>query len=1415
MIVLSFVFYHKGWSQEIRISEVMSSNSTTIADQESEFNDWIELYNASDRVINLAGYHLSDDPDNPRKWKFEDYDFQPGSYLLVWASGKDLQAGPLAPTQVQGLLSWFSAGDIDKNDAAQIRQEGSVLRLKSWLSRDKAHVAYQETEEKQPELHLNKIKGLAAVHFDGKGQALISDLQPPTGNSGRTLMLVAANADLDSCNQSSNNYFLHYGSYGLNQAYGISLSKKSLGGKIGNNYWSNQFYGLAAMDENVHTITVKYNEHTDNLYMDGVFAGSNYVELNTGTSQNLNIGSRLGGSADLYGGDIAEIVVFDTAIGRCDQQRIENYFARKYQKPMLDFHSNFNISADGETILLTDPNSAIIDQLIVPALTSNISYGLQEGQAVYYAQPSPGKANSTGFTEILSPPVFSLESGIYSDTISLNLSCADPEALILYTLDGSRPDYNNLEGFDFSVKYSYENCNEGVLSTRSSKTFIYRDSLVLLPKYGQADDIALIPTSYMSFKEPKTPVNKASVVRACTWKPTAIPGETITKTYLIDSLAGSRYHLPLVSIVTDDYHLFDYDTGIYVPGKLYDQTCSETTPDANYKQDEWERPASFELFSPDGKLLFQQNAGIRIHGYYSTNRSRKSLRLTARKEYDEEGLFNYPLIPGLKQESALGSAGISVFNSFLLRNSGNEWYTNLFLDAMVHNLVKPLDAMDEQASYAVVHFINGTYWGIMNFREKHSKYYFAHHYAMHPDEVIIANARTSSISSGYEYEYRHYTDMERFAKQNDLAVQENYDYLQTLMDVDNYLNHFAVQIYINNTDFLGNNRKFWRKRTPEYIPEAPLGHDGRWRWIFYDVDQSFRNPEEDRLAYTTVNDFNSTVLLRKLLERKEVEYTFINRICDHMNASFKPGRVVAVIDSMAEQMAQDFPEHILRWGFWNDDQNIQELKDFAQLRPQFMRNHLKNRFQLTDTAIVKLQTNPVRGKIRINSLLLDEHTPGMENPRQPYPWKGLYFAGVPIQIEAIPNPGYVFSHWEGSPDLDTALLNLDPAGGLVLIAHFDTLSTVERSLIHYWHFNSFAGTVSTVPADYSFVSEAYITYPGRGEGYMDERSHRSKDPVPDLNLKMDETPEKGAVLRVRNPASTRELIIAAPSSCHHNIVLSYATTRTLEGPTHQCLYYSVDSGLSWLRACDAYYVPLLDPDAQDYGYVLKSFDFSGNKQVENNPGLMFKILFMGEGAGNTSGNARFDNMSLEGVTVLPELIRPNDQRLAPGTYSERIVFEASMPGCIFEWTNNQPAIGLPESGSGNIEAFMAQNTSDSILEATIRVTPVLYGCAGLAQSFSIKVGRKLLEEDVVLSKNPVKNELEVCFSLFVENQLEMSLSDVLGRTVLRVQTSSVPAGKSCVSVPVSGLSPGIYWARIVLSVNGMSEDFIRKMVVQP
>jgi|WetSurMetagenome_2_1015567.scaffolds.fasta_scaffold970615_1 hypothetical protein len=76
------------------INEVMPVNSATAADQNGEYDDWIELYNLTSKAVDLSGYYLSDTKKDLTKWKFpEKTNITANGYLIIWADNDTLETG--------------------------------------------------------------------------------------------------------------------------------------------------------------------------------------------------------------------------------------------------------------------------------------------------------------------------------------------------------------------------------------------------------------------------------------------------------------------------------------------------------------------------------------------------------------------------------------------------------------------------------------------------------------------------------------------------------------------------------------------------------------------------------------------------------------------------------------------------------------------------------------------------------------------------------------------------------------------------------------------------------------------------------------------------------------------------------------------------------------------------------------------------------------------------------------------------------------------------------------------------------------------------------------------------------------------------------------------------------------------------
>src|SRR5260221_10781163 len=74
---------------QVVISEFMADNKRTLADEDNQFSDWIELYNTSGTTLNLNGWALTDDPTHQAKWLLPSTNITAKGFLVVFAFGKN------------------------------------------------------------------------------------------------------------------------------------------------------------------------------------------------------------------------------------------------------------------------------------------------------------------------------------------------------------------------------------------------------------------------------------------------------------------------------------------------------------------------------------------------------------------------------------------------------------------------------------------------------------------------------------------------------------------------------------------------------------------------------------------------------------------------------------------------------------------------------------------------------------------------------------------------------------------------------------------------------------------------------------------------------------------------------------------------------------------------------------------------------------------------------------------------------------------------------------------------------------------------------------------------------------------------------------------------------------------------------
>lgn len=486
-------------------------------------------------------------------------------------------------------------------------------------------------------------------------------------------------------------------------------------------------------------------------------------------------------------------------------------------------------------------------------------------------------------------------------------------------------------------------------------------------------------------------IDKVGVIRAVTYVD-GKKSKIITQSYFCDR----NYTLPIISVVSDPNNFWDYSRGIYVKGCCADSI--EPYKGANFWKS-WEKVCNVEMYLPNGELCFNQLAGMSLFGGYSRALPQKSLAIIARKKYGENR-FEYPIFKQRPHKK---------YKSFILRNSGGDFKRTHLRDAFMTQLAKPTGLAIQEYEPTVV-YINGEYWGIQNIREKINEHYLAQNYGIDKNNVDIL--RQNGVKRhGYS---KNYKKLLYFLRTHNLSLNDNVQTLSTFMDIHDYIRYNIAEVYSDNRD-AGGNIRYWRER----IDSA------KWRWVFYDLDLGLGNNNYTGYKRNTLKKFTSvnaeawpdppwsTFIIRKLLENQNLRFKYIVNTCDYLNTVYHPDTAVALLNKMSKRIEDEMAYHVKRWGTsltnWKFHLNV--VKTFIVERPKYMRQHLKEKFNLGDEITVEI----IPPKFNNCKITFNKH---LKIKRR---FSGVYYENIPVSIKVEPKHGYEFVGWKNRDEVDNEL----------------------------------------------------------------------------------------------------------------------------------------------------------------------------------------------------------------------------------------------------------------------------------------------------------------------------------------------------------------------------------------------------------
>jgi parallel beta-helix repeat protein len=509
------------------------------------------------------------------------------------------------------------------------------------------------------------------------------------------------------------------------------------------------------------------------------------------------------------------------------------------------------------------------------------------------------------------------------------------------------------------------------------------------PIYYTTDGSA--PTAASNGYSSPITVEATTIIKARSIDSILLAGPVATNTYFIGEKKRS---LMAVSIVADSSYLWDSAFGMYknsLKGR--------------------EIPASLEFYGVDGRLATRVRAGISPGSLTSYLSPQKPLQVSLKgSKYGDDFIWHQ-----------LFGKPIACFTRIRFRNSGDAWATNLMADGLVETVCREQMDNATQAYRPVVIYLNGRYWGIQDMREQFDPQFFTSNFNVDPSTLNDVRTTVLPPAPGHEgWEvsegtWDDYQTLMSLVKKADMSDSLTFGKIAASMDVYSFMDFMSMEDYAVNISW-GHNIELWKVR-------------GRsWQWLLTDFDRGFMIKKVAINLFTNGGGGLSGSIMPKdtlfttLINNAEFKNRFVQRFAAHLNSTFHPARMTAIIDSVSTLLEPEMPDHIERWKAdtgiqsmdeWNAE--VANLKQFAAQRPAIVVAQLAAQFNLAGTARLTIALSKSgAGDIYVNGVKMCNGADSM-----------TYFKGIPLHLRAVARPGYAFVRWDSAGTSDTMSVTID------------------------------------------------------------------------------------------------------------------------------------------------------------------------------------------------------------------------------------------------------------------------------------------------------------------------------------------------------------------------------------------------------
>lgn len=509
----------------------------------------------------------------------------------------------------------------------------------------------------------------------------------------------------------------------------------------------------------------------------------------------------------------------------------------------------------------------------------------------------------SGMVRMIAQPHFSQHHGLY-DGGSITVSITSDEGTeIRYTTDGSEPNIgsrlytNPLQITNTTILRAVEVKDRSVSSSIATASYIFISSVLKQPNN---------PSGY-----PKQWGEYTQIWGTAEADYEMDPEMTSDKT-LSQKISEGLKQIPILSIVSDKDNFFSHENdpdrgGIYI---------FTGPPVGDNTGHGWTRPASVELFGGPQQHDLSTDCGVRLHGGHgrlAEKNPKHSFRLVFKEKYGPKTL-KYPLF---------GEDEPAKFDQLVLRcHFGNAWqhwmegnrqkaqYTR---DVWARRIQRKLGRTSVNALYVHL-FLNGMYWGLYNLAERVDEQFGKDHIGGEKSDIDVIKIEEDGgnhieASAGTLDAWNLMT--ETVTKATNEAY---YQQLDTLLDIDNFIDYMIINQYAGNTDWDHHN---WyairRHNTENKLSEG-------FRFLCWDSEIILENERENVLSKN--NGVQSpTGIFQQLLRNDNFARRYLRRAKELLKDDGMLGQesVVAVWDSLYHTISMALYDEAARWGDYRRD----------------------------------------------------------------------------------------------------------------------------------------------------------------------------------------------------------------------------------------------------------------------------------------------------------------------------------------------------------------------------------------------------------------------------------------------------------------------------------------------------------------